>query len=792
MFCFNCGKKIKDGVDFCPYCGNAVKQKKKAADTSESMSELFHTGMEEKKSVGKRKIRWVILGAVSICIVICGGILFSKVIPEHREKKQIEQEKQECADAIKQAFDTIKTETDELSVHIFASANFQTEYDGVGMKDNYSDEAIVDFKNGQAHFSEAESYNELLKKNFDGTGHSDTENYEIYIDKNGQAFRSLNSSEFEECTADAFEMDDCFWFWDDIKKNLASDSFTVSPEDEDSLLLNGILEGSTKICEAYMNFMNLLGDEPEYYTIDKIPYTIYISKSEQKILEIEFDISDIAQKVWYGTNLQGLDVNSASGSFKIRYRSFENIDDFTVPEYEDDSTAEDVLGMPEWQQAYIEYFSQSDNCDFKTFDLVDINHDGVPEVCTDTSNSAGQGLIYINQQNEVKKIANTNIAKYGDKCVYFYNTRVGLGTDTIYKYNEQTGEYSEVFDGEYNYETYSGYTVDGLSCTKEDYEKKIEKCKKDCTWKDIDTTKYAVEDFREVISDYNGTGVQTGGETNSSTVTWQQAYIDYLTSEEEIIPCIIAYIDDDDIPEIFQDFSGDYGTCRILSYHDGEVKVSEVLSSFSVQYKNSVIYAFGRGMVSFYNIIYDFENGVAVEKIVGEQVRNPDNGGVVRWIWDGKEVSKKKYDRLWEEALGMEDLQTYEGGVSEDEVISYLMSMQEHGVASSDVSADTDEDGIPDNTGDVYYPVGDSRKFVNNDEFLSVIPEDRLELFNNSVPDDMLSVYQDLRFVSYDKDTGTIYALSEKYYFIFEPSEGGYSVSSTSKESADWWTFDIK
>lgn len=66
MFCRNCGEEIKKGIQFCPYCGNAVAVKTKAVRQQKDLA-----------SVRKKVYKWVvpICILVLVCVVAVGVIL---------------------------------------------------------------------------------------------------------------------------------------------------------------------------------------------------------------------------------------------------------------------------------------------------------------------------------------------------------------------------------------------------------------------------------------------------------------------------------------------------------------------------------------------------------------------------------------------------------------------------------------------------------------------------------------------------------------------------------------------
>lgn len=71
MFCKKCGKEIKEGVRFCPYCGaeSGVSNEMKATESRGSKKEKTH-----KKSI--RKKIWAVAVLTGI-LLLCGGGAFA-------------------------------------------------------------------------------------------------------------------------------------------------------------------------------------------------------------------------------------------------------------------------------------------------------------------------------------------------------------------------------------------------------------------------------------------------------------------------------------------------------------------------------------------------------------------------------------------------------------------------------------------------------------------------------------------------------------------------------------------
>lgn len=142
---------------------------------------------------------------------------------------------------------------------------------------------------------------------------------------------------------------------------------------------------------------------------------------------------------------------------------------------------------------------------------------------------------------------------------------------------------------------------------------------------------------------------------------WARAYYDYIQDDEwfhgffdpEVNAMVyteldIAYIDEDDIPELIFLRNGYGSGSRILSYQDG--KVICLFDSFGeVQYqeKGNLIYLLGnRGNSVEWDAIYKIEDGEFVE--VGEYFSSwiiPEEV-TKSYMWEGEEVSKEQYESL--------------------------------------------------------------------------------------------------------------------------------------------------
>ena len=191
------------------------------------------------------------------------------------------------------------------------------------------------------------------------------------------------------------------------------------------------------------------------------------------------------------------------GSYAETFCKEHNIK-FEYREDEGESTSkllEDSL--PAWKSAYIEYFNKSDNCNFYSFDLVDINLDGIPEICTDYQ-QGGQGLVYINKNNEVKEIYDAGYCSYGDKDIKTQRSAMEYISANIYRFDKKSHDYINVFLGDCSIDINGKkkYKIGNIECSEEEYNLNVESNTSSSSHTDVDTTKYKKDTLIQKITDY--------------------------------------------------------------------------------------------------------------------------------------------------------------------------------------------------------------------------------------------------------------------------------------------------
>ncbi|MDO4333804.1 MAG: hypothetical protein Q4C58_14125 [Eubacteriales bacterium] len=146
-------------------------------------------------------------------------------------------------------------------------------------------------------------------------------------------------------------------------------------------------------------------------------------------------------------------------------------------------------------------------------------------------------------------------------------------------------------------------------------------------------------------------------EAVKGTQTWQQAYIEQIKNDQ-MLECYggydLIYLDNDDIPELVE--IGDYEAagCRIVSFYEGEVTVTQLSRlNFSYIEKENLLCNSDGLMDSYYDLVYRLENGtmtLIAEGYYGAEdnsnVQFDETGEpIYQYSWNGKEMSEEEYEQ---------------------------------------------------------------------------------------------------------------------------------------------------
>ena len=126
----------------------------------------------------------------------------------------------------------------------------------------------------------------------------------------------------------------------------------------------------------------------------------------------------------------------------------------------------------------------------------------------------------------------------------------------------------------------------------------------------------------------------------SQNESWKTLYIDHINSMNKVYEDIyIAYIDDDDIPELYVRGKYHMAGAALCWIDDGEVKFQACAQNFGFKEKSGKCYAYTMQMGVSLLTEYTLSDGKLTEKKIASCSENNDT-----YTWDGNDVSK---DDFW-------------------------------------------------------------------------------------------------------------------------------------------------
>lgn len=137
---------------------------------------------------------------------------------------------------------------------------------------------------------------------------------------------------------------------------------------------------------------------------------------------------------------------------------------------------------------------------------------------------------------------------------------------------------------------------------------------------------------------------------------WQQAYIDYIRTDENYGPesYSLIYLDEDDIPELVRIGGCEADGCRIVSWYDEKVYESQLRRLYFSYIEKENLLCNSEGLMDcYYDIVYRLEKGKLVEVAAGyygaEDNSNVqfDEAGepIYQYEWNGKGMSREEYQQ---------------------------------------------------------------------------------------------------------------------------------------------------
>ena len=201
------------------------------------------------------------------------------------------------------------------------------------------------------------------------------------------------------------------------------------------------------------------------------------------------------------------------------------------------------------------------------------------------------------------------------------------------------------------------------------------------------------EETAEDTSEYSSTEEVTEvAEEANNNEDWRSAYLDYLSTDDDMDACresdigfkfSLIYLDDDDIPELFIDTDVEAGGQIVATYHDGKV-VEQHLSRLGSQYieKSGLIYT-NTGHMDYYPLtITKLENGTFTEIGEGlsylseedrEKLANDNEYPyTLTYEWEGETVSEEQFNAKVAELYDLDKSKYPDDMHNYDEIVEIL------------------------------------------------------------------------------------------------------------------------
>ena len=183
--------------------------------------------------------------------------------------------------------------------------------------------------------------------------------------------------------------------------------------------------------------------------------------------------------------------------------------------------------------------------------------------------------------------------------------------------------------------------------------------------------------------------VSLAARSETTAATAKKLYIDYINenpgSEPDISRYSLVYINDDDVPELLIDFGFSFEGNHLCTVADGDLEVVSFSQGGLLYFERKNLFVLSGGrMDNFYDNVYRIQNGRFVRLHNGEYGAE-DNANVqldaegdpiYRYYWDGKEVSKRDYERLLNSVFDVANAtDPYVNGYSAREIISKILDL---------------------------------------------------------------------------------------------------------------------
>lgn len=189
----------------------------------------------------------------------------------------------------------------------------------------------------------------------------------------------------------------------------------------------------------------------------------------------------------------------------------------------------------------------------------------------------------------------------------------------------------------------------------------------------------------QTVRDFLGVGQTEPAELQG----WQQAYIERLKNDDALSGYggyDLIWLDDDDIPELVEIGDSEAAGCRIVSFYDEKLTVTQLNRlNFSYLVREGLLCNSEGNMDNYYDLVYRLSGGnmtVIAEGYYGaadnSHVEFDESGEpVYQYEWNGQKMSREEYEKALNAVYDTSRGKTYAWpGISAEEMIKQIEGME--------------------------------------------------------------------------------------------------------------------
>lgn len=417
MFCMKCGKKIDDGSKFCQFCGSAIKD-----NVSQSVPQ-----QQPQIPVGK-KVNPILVGGIGLgclAVVLC-GVHFLISDKQDSSAEVVTTEPASVEDS------TDKSVTELASVKDSTDKSASTPADDTEVEETDTSNDIY-FLTESDVTSQLEGFFNFCWSNSAFNNNRDLGQDTIDLADVEHCFMSLYAITVEKSMdvglVAIYETNPNLIVTDDFAETCLAGGGT-----DLNNLINDCCKNKSRIKFVGSNISNSWHfyegtDESVYVavSIDNNPYTI-------EMVQCTGDP--------YKWLINNVDMHLRHDLLDVKLKNEDGAQD-----------EGGIVEQADWIATYNDYFSLAPYItNARYVSIYDLNSDGIPEVYLgypyhDDDTGILPALFYINADGAVDYIQYAQ-AFYPDMIYCYHNLSIDTGCTSVYQYDNNTGSYIKIFEGE--------------------------------------------------------------------------------------------------------------------------------------------------------------------------------------------------------------------------------------------------------------------------------------------------------------------------------------------------------